>query len=81
MLTAKREHDGFLAAWTAAEIVRHIPFGGESLDPHSLNPFRVADPAAERKLQEVRRFIASVAIETRAREAKEEAERARRNGG
>ncbi len=73
MLLAKREHDGFLAAWTAAEIVRHIPFSGEALNPHTINPFRVRDPEAERRLQEVKNFIASNALMVRAREAKEAA--------
>jgi hypothetical protein len=77
MLGARREHDGFLAAWTAAEIVRHIPFTGENLNPHTINPFRVRDPDAERKLQEVKNFIASNALMVRAREAKEAAEKAR----
>jgi hypothetical protein len=75
MLRAKREHDGFLAAWTAAEIVRHLPLTATALDPHDRNPFRERDPEAERKIQEVKRFIASVALATRAREAKEEAKR------
>jgi hypothetical protein len=75
MLRAKREHDGFLAAWAAAEIVRHLPLTATSLDPHRTNPFREIDPEAERKIQEVKRCIAGVALAVRAREAKEEAEK------
>lgn len=75
MARARRENDGYLAAWTAAEIVRHLPLTATALDPRQRNPFRVTDPEAQKKLDEVREFHARVAIAVRVREAKEAAQK------
>lgn len=75
MLRARREHDGYLAAFTAAVVVAHIPFTGTALDPRNLNPFREVDPDAQRKLDEVKRFIAKVAMTVQVEEGLEEARR------
>lgn len=83
MLRAKREHDGYLAAFAAAVIVARIPFSGESLNPANLNPFREIDPAAQARLEAVRRFISTTTIAVQAQEGIDAArkKRGKNNGG
>lgn len=63
MARARREHDGFLAAYTAAVVVAHLPFTAAALDPERLNPFRAVDPALEAERERVLRFIAGMKLE------------------
>jgi hypothetical protein len=63
MARAKREHDGFLAAYTAAVVVAHLPFTAAALNPQQLNPFREVDPALEAEREKVLRFIAGMKLE------------------
>lgn len=58
MVRAKREYEGGLVAWHACAAIAFMPFTGKVLDPGKTNPYRERDPEAERKLEEVKRFVA-----------------------
>lgn len=72
MLRAKREHDGFLATWTAAVVVAHLPFTASQIDPAQMNPFREIDPRLEAEREKVKRYIAGEKLKAWARALAEE---------
>lgn len=67
---ARAERDGFLAAYTAALVVAHLPLTAAKLNAVQLNPFRAVDPELERQIAEVRRFVAARGMAVRVEEAK-----------
>ena len=62
MAQAHREFLGELTAWNVSMICAHIPFTKGQLDPRRINPYRRRDTAIERKIAEVKAFIAAAGL-------------------
>ncbi|MDY3555302.1 hypothetical protein R5W24_004443 [Gemmata sp. JC717] len=60
MAAKRKELEGYLAAWTVAGVVSHVPFAGKVYDPRVINPFGGRQSAEIRqKIDEVKAFIAN----------------------
>lgn len=70
MVRAKRENDGQLVAWHLCGIIAYMPFTGTSLDCNEINPYQPGTGDVQKKLAEVRRFIAWVGVKARAKKKK-----------
>lgn len=59
MATERKRVMGELAAWHLAGVGALMPFVNAKLSPQQINPYRVVDPAARRRIEAVRAFIAA----------------------